>query len=189
VSLHLYSPALGVKRLGQLLAVARDASDKCLDLGATAKQDSQRPHQGPVPTKEGERLPYGVHHGSPRQEQRPGAETEGTCSVRSIYSGECVGGLGSPRSGAIGKPVKTEVIVKGEPKDPGQGDDREERRRRDPAGFDLAERLDRDASCRRHLTQACRPACITQNGTEAPTAFDLPGLQPVSNHARMIIPV
>ena len=101
----------------------------------------------------------------------------------------CVGGLGSPRSGAIGKPVKTEVIVKGEPKNPSKGDNREERRRRDPTGFDLAERLDRYASCRCHFTQTCLPACITQSGTEASTAFDLPGLQRVSNHARMIIPV
>jgi hypothetical protein len=121
---------------------------------------------------------------TPLQVPVVGAEVRKTQIRERITSG-----LGSPRSGAIGKPVKTEVIVKGEPKNPGQGDDREERWRRDPAGFDLAERLDRDASCRRHFPQACWPACITQKGTEASTAFDLPGLQRISNHARMIIPV
>ena len=58
-----------------------------------------------------------------------------------------------------------------------------------PSGFDLAERLHRDASRRCHFAESCRPPCIAQNGTEASTAFDLPRLQRVSDHAHMIIPV
>ena len=113
----------------------------------------------------------------------------GSDQIVSPHSGGWWVFLGDPRSDAIGKRVKREVIVKGEPENTGEGNDREERRRRDPAGFDLAERLDRYASCRCHFTEACRSARIAQNGTEASTAFDLPGLQRVSDHARMIIPV
>ncbi len=97
---------------------------------------------------------------------------------------------GSPRPDVIGKRVNREVIIEGEPenararattvKNAGVGI---------PAGFDLAERLHRDASRRCHFTQACLAPCIAQNGTEAPAAFDLPRLQWVSDHARMIIPV
>ncbi len=112
----------------------------------------------------------------------------GSGQIVSPYSG-VVGVLGGPRSGATGQRVKREVIVKGEPEDTGEGKDREERRRGDPPGFNLAERLDRDAGRRCHYAEGRRPACGAEDGTEASTAFDLPWLQRVSDHARMIIPV
>lgn len=113
----------------------------------------------------------------------------GSDQIVSPHSGGWWAFLGDPRSDTTGKRVKREVIIKGEPEHTGEGNDREKRRRRDPASLDLSERLDRDASSRCHFTEACRSARVAQNGTEASTAFDFPRLQRVSDHAHMIIPV